>query len=92
MRFDNVDFALDFKITVDAFHHPRPDISEFGLIISACTKLFSLKFTNYKVEFTRWQINEVAHVLAGAATLLASPTTYSIVPHCIEYLIINQML
>jgi len=53
MRFDNVDFALDFKITVDAFHHPRPDISEFGLIISACTKLFSLKFTNYKVEFTR---------------------------------------
>jgi len=92
MRFDNVDFALDSKITMDAFNHPSPDVIEFGLIISACRRLFSSQFTNSKVEFTRRQANEVAHVLARAATLLASPTTYSIVPRCIEHLIINEML
>jgi len=31
MRFDNVDFALDSKITADAFNHPRPDVTEFPL-------------------------------------------------------------
>lgn len=92
MRFDNVDFALDSKITVDAFNHPHPDVTEFGLIISACRRLLSSQFTNSKVEFTLRQANEVAHVLAGAAPLLASPTTYSIVPCCIEHLIINEML
>jgi len=91
-RFDNVDFKLESKITMDAFNHPRPDVTEFGLIISACRRLFSSQFTNSKVEFTQRQANEVAHVLAGAATLLASPTTYFIVPRCIEHLIINEML
>jgi len=63
MRFNNVDFALDFKITVDAFNHPCLNVTEFGPIISACRILFSSKFTNYKVEFT----------LAGTATLLTNP-------------------
>ena len=47
---------------------------------------------NSKVEFNRRQANEVAHALVGVATLLASPTTYTIVPRCIEQLIINEML
>lgn len=51
MRFDNVDFALDSKSTMDAFINPRPDISEFGLIISACRSLFNLKFTNSNIKF-----------------------------------------
>lgn len=92
MRFDNFDFALDSKTTVDAFNKSRPDVSEFGIIISACRSLFDLHFTNSKVEFNRRQANEVAHTLAGVATLLASPTTYSYVPRCIEHLIINEML
>jgi len=92
LRFNNVDFALDSKTTVDAFNKPHPDVSEFGLIISACRSLFDLHFTNSKVDFNRRQANEVAHTLAGVATLLASPTTYSYVPRCIEHLIINEML
>jgi len=80
MRIDNADFAVDSKSTVDAFNNPRPDISEFGLIIYACRSLFNLKFTNSKVEFNQRQANEVTHALAGAATLLASPIIYSYVP------------
>jgi len=48
--------------------------------------------TNSKVEFNRIQVNEVAYILAGVATLLVNPTTYSYVPCCIEHLIINEML
>jgi len=92
MRFDNVDFALDSKTNVDAFNHTCPDITEFGLIIPACRSMFRSKFTNSKVEFNRRQANEVVHALVGVAALLASLITYSIVPRCIEHLIINEML
>lgn len=42
----------------------------------------------------RRQSNEVAHVLAGEATLyiLASHVVYFSIPECIESLIINEMI
>jgi len=92
MQLDNVDFETDFKLTCDAFHANRDDTSEFGCIISSCRYLFSSFFTNSRVEFVRRQANEVAHVLAGEATLLASPVVYFYIPNCIEPLIINEML
>jgi len=33
---DNVDFMVDSKTTNDVFHSYRPDVSEFGHIISGC--------------------------------------------------------
>jgi len=69
MFFDNVDFTSDSKVTVDAFHRVRVDVTETGQIISACRHLFASHFTNLKVEFYRRQSNEVAHTLAGVATL-----------------------
>ena len=42
IRFDNVDFTLDSKLTADTFNHPHLDIIEFELIISACSA-WSLK-------------------------------------------------
>jgi len=33
MQFDNVDFATNSKITYDAFHSHKDDVSEFGHII-----------------------------------------------------------
>jgi len=44
------------------------------------------------VEFIRRQANEVAHVLVGEGTLLASPTIYFHTPECIETLIINECI
>jgi len=92
MQFDNVDFETDSKLTCDAFHTTRDDFSDFGCIISSCCTLLSSFFTNSRVEFVRRQANEVAHVLAGEATLLASPAIYFNIPECIESLIINEML
>lgn len=33
MQIDNVDFALDSKITTDALQHYRVDVTEFGQVI-----------------------------------------------------------
>jgi ribonuclease HI len=92
LRLDHVDFALDSQIVTDAFHRQRPDITEFGQVMSATRGLFTSSFTNSRVEFNRRQANEVAHVLARVAPFSASPTTYIDVPHCIEQYIINDML
>lgn len=53
MQFDNIDFELDSKITTDAFHSRRTDVTEFGNIIDACRDIFTTSFTNSRVEFTR---------------------------------------
>jgi len=92
MRFDNIDFELDSKITRDAFHSCTVDVTEFGTIIGVCQHLFSSSFTNSRVEFIQRQANAAAHALTREATSLASPTIYYVIPHCIETIIINEML
>lgn len=92
LQLDGVDFELDSKLTTDAFLSPRNDMSEFGIIISSCRSLFRSSFANSRVEFVRRQANGVAHSLAREAALHASPTTYFIIPSCIESLIITEML
>jgi hypothetical protein len=57
MSLDNIDFELDSKITCDAFHFRRDDVSEFGHVIASCKALFSAFFINSRVEFTRRQAN-----------------------------------
>ena len=92
MQFNNIDFETDSKLTCDAFQTTRDDYYEFGCIISSCRTLVRSFFTNSMVKFVRRQANGVAHVLAGEATLLASPAIYFHIPKCIESLIINEML
>jgi len=92
MQFDNIDFELDSKITRDAFHSRKTDVTDFGSIVGACRELFSTSFTNSRVEFTRRQANAAAHALARDATSLASPNIYYDIPNCIISIIINEML
>jgi len=92
MKFDNVDFVTDSKITYDAFHSHKDDVSEFGNIISACQTLFFTHFTNSRVEFTRRQAKAAAHAIAREATSLASPVMYFNIPRCINNIIFNEML
>jgi len=54
--------------------------------------MFTTHFTNSKVEFTRRQANEVAHILTGAVTLSASPIAYYHVPRCIKQVFNHEML
>jgi hypothetical protein len=69
IQFDNVDFTLDSKFTTDAFHHCQVDVIKFGQMLSTYRSLFNTHFSNSKVEFNMRQVNEVAHTLAGVATL-----------------------
>lgn len=102
MQFDNVDFEINSKITHDAFHSHKDDVSEFGHIISACQSLFTNHFTNSRAKFTRRQANAVTHALAGETTLLTSSIIYFRVnrllppvisaPCCINNVVFNEML
>lgn len=92
MQFDDVDVMLDSKITTGTFHHRRVNVTEFGRVISICLTLFNTHFSNSKVEFNRRQANEAAHTLVGDAALATSPTNYYHVAHCINSLIIYEML
>jgi ribonuclease HI len=91
MQFDNVDFATDSKLTVDALLSTRYDLSEFGCIISSCCSLFRNLFSNSRVEFVRRQANAVANTFAREAMCSASPAVYYEIPTCIGTIIINEM-
>jgi len=92
MRFDNMDFVVDSKITVDAILSNKVDVTEFGQIIAACQNTLSSFFTNSRVEFNRLQANVVAHGLAREATDSANSIVHSNIPDCIATLIMNEML
>jgi ribonuclease HI len=72
LRKDNIDFVSDSKIVIEAFHRQRPDVTEFGQVMSVIRSLFTLSFTNSRVEFSRRQANEVAHALVRVAPFSAS--------------------
>jgi len=66
MQFDNIDFVLYLKITIDAFCNYRVDVTGFNKVISACKSLFTAQFTNSHVEFNRQQASEVAIINLGS--------------------------
>jgi hypothetical protein len=91
-HINNVIFELDSKKVVDSYHSNRRDESNFGaMIIRECRRSFSSFFTNSQVKFMRRQANEVAHILARAATSLPSFHLFIEMPDCIEKLIDNEM-
>lgn len=53
MQADRVDFVVASKVTYDAFNSSRHDVTEFDHVITTCQNLFSLSFTNSRVEFSR---------------------------------------
>ncbi|KAK2435263.1 hypothetical protein QL285_020337 [Trifolium repens] len=63
LNFDYIDFTLDSEIVTKAFHHSRPDITEFGHVMADARRLYTSSFTNSRVEFNMRQANEIAHVL-----------------------------
>ncbi|XP_045829124.1 uncharacterized protein LOC123920841 [Trifolium pratense] len=52
--------------------------TEFGSIIELCLRILA-EFDNCKVSFVRRQANRVAHELAQATRILASPQVYNLV-------------
>jgi len=87
----NMDFSLDSKLVVDAVNSTVSNYSDFGSVISHCRQLLNINLHNSKVEFSRRQANGMAHALAQAALLDASPQTFIEIPHCICDLLSNEM-
>jgi ribonuclease HI len=92
MSFDSVDFCSDSKTIMDAFNQNQVDFTETDYILLECRRLFTSHFTNFKIEFSRRQANEAAHILAGATTFLASSTIHYHVHRCIENVLINEII
>ena len=65
--------------------------SEFGCIISACTRFLKNSFQNSHVEFNRRQSNGVAHELAQEGPLNASSHIIDDAPSCICHILANEM-
>jgi len=53
MQFVNVNFAFDSKITTNAFHNNRIDVTKFGQVIITYINVFVTHFTRSKVKFNR---------------------------------------
>jgi hypothetical protein len=64
--------------------------TDFGSIFEMCLRLL-IEFDNCQVSFIRRQANRVAHELAQATRVLASPQVYNFCPFCIEHIIMNEM-
>ncbi|WJX95855.1 hypothetical protein P8452_77124 [Trifolium repens] len=74
------------------FSSSRPDATEFGDIIKNCKSCLSHFYNDSSVEFIRRQANEVAHNLAKVALFSASSQVLVDIPHCIEHILLNEML
>ncbi|XP_058783747.1 uncharacterized protein LOC131658475 [Vicia villosa] len=91
LGYDNMDFELDAKSVVDNVNRSSPNNTDCGAITSECKRVLVSSFRNSHVKFVRRQANEVAHVLARAATFFASFQVFTDIPTCILSLIINEM-
>jgi hypothetical protein len=87
-----VDFELDSKRVVDSFFSSIADATEFGDIIKNCKSYFCNFYNHSSVEFIRRQANEVSHNLAKVTLFSASSQVLVDIQHCIEYILLNEML
>ena len=79
----NMYFFLDSKLVVEVVNSNNNSNNHFGSIISHCQQLLNTQFTNYKVEFSRRDANEVTHNLTQAVSLEAS-SQYLLMYHLVS--------
>lgn len=77
---------------MDAFNKDREDNTKFSYVLLDRKCSFVFWFTNFCVEFSRGQINEVSPALLDITTFLASSNIFIDVPTCITHLFVNKMV
>jgi ribonuclease HI len=75
----NIQLETDCFQVIQTLHSKTRNNTEFGIIISLCRRLLNLNM-NCKVSHVRRQTNRVAHSLAQATRLFASPQVFN---HCL---------
>ena len=65
--------------------------NELGTIVTSCRSYLSAH-ASFKLAFIRRQANRAAHNLARASVFQSSPSIFLSPPHCIDNIILNEML
>jgi len=90
LGLNRVVFEIDCQLVVNAVLGNSSYVNELGILLSNCrTLLFSN--ASYALAYARRQANRVAHNLARASILHASPTIFYHSPYCIHYIILDEM-
>jgi ribonuclease HI len=86
----DVQLETDCLQIIHALQSKSRNNTEFGIVINLCRSLLNL-IPNCKVSHIRRQANRVAHSLAQATRLFASPQIFNHCPPCIETIIMNEI-
>lgn len=78
------------QVVVNAVLNNSLSVNEIGSLLANYRALLSSN-TSYALAFIRRQSNRVAHNLARASILHASPNIFYHSPYCIHYLIMDEM-
>jgi ribonuclease HI len=89
-QMTNVQLETDCLQVIQALHSKTRNNTEFGVVINLCRTLLNSN-VNCQASHVRRQANRVAHSLAQATRLYASPQVFNHCPPCIETIIINEM-
>lgn len=88
--FRNLIFELDAKLVVDAFNSSNSLLTDVGCI-QDCKELFYVFSSNSHVEFSRRNVNKMAHAPTRVALSNGSLHSYFEVPSNILPILLNEM-
>jgi len=83
-------FETDCQLVVNAVLGNNSYVNELGILLSNCRTLLFFN-ASYALAYVGRQANRVAHNLARASILHASPTTFYHSPYCIHSIILDEM-
>jgi hypothetical protein len=83
-------FEIDCQLVVNVVLSNSPYVNELGSLLSNCRTLLFSNAT-YVLAYVRRQANRVAHNLARASILHASPSIFNHPPYCIDSIILDEM-
>jgi len=90
LGLNRVVFETDCQLVVNVVLSNSTYVNELGSLLSNCRAML---FSNasYALAYVRRQANRVAHNLARASILHASPNIFNHPPHCIDSIILDEM-
>jgi ribonuclease HI len=87
---NRVIFETDCQVVANVVLSNNLYVNELGSLLSTCRTLLASN-ASYTLAFIRRQANRVAHSLARASILHASPSIFYHPPYCIHSLIMDEM-
>jgi len=90
LNLNRVVFETDCHLVVNYVLNNISYVNELGSLLSNCRTLL-LSNPSYVLTYIRRQANRVAHNLARASILHASPNIFFHPPYCIDSIIFDEM-